>query len=188
MKLKAYLTITVRDDLTGKVLSEHRQEVHSYVQQIIDLMYRHMASANYGIKDDTGGTQTNTPSVDDWRSSVIAGYPKAPICVGTDDTAVTISDYQLAAAIANGSGAGELLYQAANYIAPATVGSRRKMLINRTFNNQSGGTITVKEAALFTWGQVPAKHFMLVRDVLDTPEAIAHNTSAVFQYEIYVEV
>lgn len=90
------------------------------------------------------------------------------IVLGTGNTPVTISDYNLQTRIVHGSGAGQLDYKAMAWDPFQVVGSTAKFKSKRQFENKSGGTITVKETGLLATDQA-GYHFLIVRDVLPTP-------------------
>jgi hypothetical protein len=72
------------------------------------------------------------------------------IVLGTDNTAVTASDYQLGTQIAHGSGAGQLEYGGMGGVPPYEKGSNWEMQMYRPFVNASGGGITVEEIGIYT--------------------------------------
>ena len=65
--------------------------------------------------------------------------------VGTNPAAVTVNDFNLGTQIANGLGAGQLIYGACAVGAAGAGGSTAQMSITRNFTNVSGGDITIKE-------------------------------------------
>lgn len=76
------------------------------------------------------------------------------IVVGTSDTAFSADHYALQALIAHGTGSGQLSYQA-QAIGSIEYKSGTKTweaTLTRVYNNNSGGSITVKETGLYYGG------------------------------------
>jgi hypothetical protein len=103
------------------------------------------------------------------RTYAEATESNAGIQIGTDNTAVTASDYNLGAMIAHGSGAGEALY-GATIIGPVNEsGTYPEMVIWRSFENESGGALAVEEIGLVVrhvYSGSSSNYFMIARDLL----------------------
>jgi len=103
------------------------------------------------------------------KMDALAGVITSGIRVGTNDTAVSISQTSLYTPIAHGVGAGQLSHGACTLDALIESNPTVTLKIIRTFSNGSGGTITVKEIGLFCYGVVAVTpthaSFMLGRDV-----------------------
>jgi len=97
------------------------------------------------------------------------GVVTSGIRVGTNNTAVNISQTSLYTPIAHGVGAGQLTHGACTLDVLIESNPTVTLKIIRTFSNGSGDTITVKEIGLFCYGFVAATptyaSFMLGRDV-----------------------
>lgn len=187
MRFGAYVIVEVRDLKTGKLLHRRGFESESYVRAFIDLHYRFHTSVSWPVIDYNGVSRSNTPATQDWRMDHDSdAYPRS-IVVGTGTTAVAITDYGLESVIAHGSGAGELEHQDASFVAPVTIGTRRRFFMLRTFLNQSGGAITVNETGIYTWGQGAGQGFCLVRDTVVPGEVVPDLSSITVQYEIFAE-
>ena len=88
-----------------------------------------------------------------WWSSSGAAYPPAAndnygIQVGSNATAVTITDYKLNTKITHGVGAGQLKYSSQGMTGLYTSGSTRSFKVHRFFANDSGGDVTIREVGL----------------------------------------
>jgi hypothetical protein len=115
------------------------------------------------------------------------------VVVGSDDTAFDEDQYALISIIANGTSAGNLLYGAmpyypdANYDAGTDKWTSR---LNRTFHNQSGGNVTVKETGLYLSGVLfssSAQTYMVERTVLSPSIVVADLEILRVTYDISVD-
>lgn len=111
--------------------------------------------------------------------------------VGTGDTAEDVDDYALAAQIAHGNGAGQLEHLAT--IADPVVSADPIATFHhrRSFNNNSGGAITVKEIGVYvqTNESLPnVRYFCIIRDVLDTPDTIPDTGAYQVDYTFQIHV
>jgi hypothetical protein len=98
------------------------------------------------------------------------------IVIGTDNTTPTNDDYNLLAQVAHGSGSGEMLHGPHSVVAPYEDGQSIKYELSRTFNNQSGAAITLREIGMITrahYGGYNSNTFALLlvaRDVFSDVE------------------
>lgn len=169
MKIKAYVAIEVRDK-KGRLLTRRRQQAHSLLEQFNEVLYGRMSNVTLDLKLTTGTETSLPPSGFSLLATASEGDNGYGVVVGTSDTAVAITDYALGAIVANGSGADQLLYKVVTFPdAPATVGSTNTWTIRRLFENDSGATITIKEAGIYvTVGAI--KYVGLCRDVITTTD------------------
>jgi len=103
------------------------------------------------------------------------------IIVGSGTTAVDIEDYRIDTIIAHGTGAGQLQYSAVSFGAPTQTASVIKFIVTRTFTNGTGSDVTIREIGLYG---VNDNSFLLIRDILTSPETIANNEKITFNYTI----
>jgi hypothetical protein len=110
-----------------------------------------------------------------------AGDTSAGILVGTSDTPVSLAQTNLLGLIANGTGAGQLSY-GATVVEDLTIDTTYYFKIIRTFTNNSGASITVREIGLFLkpreWS------FMFARDVPTSPITIPNGSTLTLRYII----
>lgn len=111
------------------------------------------------------------------------GATNQGIIIGTGVTAVTAADFNLAALIANGVGAGQMQYQ--NQISTQGVvitGLTSSFVLQRLFINGSGGAITVNELGILHANGGP---FMLYRDLVspgdNVPNGSTYRVAITFQ-------
>ncbi len=112
-----------------------------------------------------------------------AGVTTAGIVVGSSDTPVSIGQYALLAQIAHGSGSGQLLYGASTYEDVVKNASWFFRLI-RTFTNNSGATVTVRELGLYCVLASGGQSSMLARDVPPSPISVPNGSTLTVRYII----
>jgi len=131
-------------DKDGRVIAREERPSRSYVRQwneIFQLQAGAVASGGI-VKDTSGVTQTNA-----YRTSVAfkcdagIGYTLNGLRVGKSSTPVTISDYALGNALAEGTGTDQLEHQLTYWTGPSVVGSTLSFTMQRSFVNHSGSTI-----------------------------------------------
>jgi hypothetical protein len=111
------------------------------------------------------------------------------IIVGTGDTAFSTEQYVLATPIATGNAASQLAYNA--MIAPVLSYAAKTFTLtfSRIYNNNSGGSITVKEIGLYTGVYCfnAANKWMAERSVLSPTVAVANGAQLTVTYEISMD-
>jgi len=154
-----YLTVVVRDN-KGRVIRTHRQRSHSPTANfrtaiLPEQWYRETGtSASW---TNTSGTTNTIISIPDGSHSLIS-YPNSNtnyqtylvgIMVGSGQQSNPESAYKLAAPIANGTGAGQLIYQPPTLPSQIMInGNSAYFYIEQTYVNQSGGTVTITEVGI----------------------------------------
>ena len=106
------------------------------------------------------------------------------IVVGTDSTPVALEDYALGTLIAHGIGAGQLEYGESTVSAPTIISSTARLQCQRLFTNNSGGSITVREAGIYAG--FGARVYLVARDVFT--KVILNTDSATMTYTLQVTV
>jgi len=192
----AEIEIEVRDK-NGKLIEHRKQESRSFVKQFIDmlygLMYAYVLTLNVIEIIKTDGTTQKYPyqqSLGDTMMDVNAAANKDDygIVVGTSDEAVEYDDYNLKSKIEHGTGTGQLVYGATTFETPWKDGTEYKFRISRSFTNNSGDTITVKEVGLIANFVDPSYNALLIRDVLASPTSIPDGATLTVRYIIKVSV
>ena len=154
-----YLTAIVRDS-EGRVVKIHRQRSHSPTANFIGLMlplqYFINTNSSYTLTNTGGSTTGYQPNTTIQAYDI--SYPNAEqnfqtylamIQVGSGQQSNPYSANSLAAPIANGSGTGQLAYGQPSIPSTITVsGSEAYFTISQTFNNNSGGTVTITEVGI----------------------------------------
>jgi hypothetical protein len=110
-----------------------------------------------------------------------AGDTSAGILVGTSDTPVSLGQYNLLGLIPHGTGSGQLSY-GATVVEDLTIDTTYFFRIIRTFTNNSGASITVREIGLFLKTVSPG--FMFARDVPPSPITVPAGSTLTIRYII----
>lgn len=188
MKRELWYSVVVRDR-HGKVISRERRKSRSFVRQWNDIIYLLTTDQNGPIKcsDGTSPTVYTTDTHNLEMKAAIAESDRSTV-VGSGNTAVTISDFQLETQIAEGTGAGQLNYQAGAVAASVVSAPTCGFLIERAFVNNSGGDVTARESAIYAEVRLSAtfKAIMIVRDVFGSPQVIPDGGSLVVNYTLRV--
>jgi hypothetical protein len=198
---KAEIEFEVRDK-DGKLVRKGKMPANSWVGNIIGLLSSLTKGATSAtsttsiypvitradLKDVAGaakglfmiGAVGNTI----YGGEAPSGSASFGIKIGTNDLAVTLSQVDLQASIAHGTGAGQMLYGATTVESLVTNASWYFRVI-RTFTNNSGGTVTVREMGMFlhySASGVPSNYYMLARDVLPSPINVANGQTLTLRY------
>lgn len=159
---------------------------HSFVQQFVQLLRAQFNQADEANVRDI----LNTLRTVDWDAALqrLAFDAGAGVWVwgpqiGTDDTAEAVDDHALGAPIEHGGGAGEMDFAATTIAAIAVVADDVRCDISRTFTNNSGNTITVKEVGLTSYSGV--YNFLCIRDLPSPTYEVPNGGVLTLTYRIY---
>jgi len=155
----AYLTAIVRDS-TGRVVRVHRQRSHSptanFKGLFLPLNWYITTGQAFTLTNATGGTCSYLPNLSSSGYGIF--YPNnnlnhqtylVMIQVGSGTQSNPFNAHSLASPIANGSGAGQLVYGTPSVSNTATVsGSSAYFVIEQTFSNQTSSTIDITEVGI----------------------------------------
>ena len=166
------LTVTVKDK-DGKIIKQHKQRSHSFVSNFLALIAQAMlnqynnVSNFYGYKGAGGNVQfvstDSTPgltTIENFMTMLDSANDSSyGIVVGTGTSPPTPNDYTMENEISNGTGTGQLVYGSHSVSPPGGTTSSPTLLtpsgnvtsftVSRTFQNQSGASITVSEVGIF---------------------------------------
>lgn len=188
------IDVTIRTK-NGIIVKEYKDiPMNSYVGNALGVIGRMFNIGTYGTQVSMTNS-ANTVSNWTFADSTYAGVGKNQgILVGTDTTSVDVAQYTLAGLIAHGNSAGRLYYNANSYGGLSRVGNNFKHVISRTFSNNSGGTINIRECSLGTFSNgLPgtlAQTCMVARDILNYQGnpiniSLADGQTAQFTYNMY---
>lgn len=174
---------------------------HSYIIQFLELIYSIMRCTNnvwYGDMDATdvdnaesrlsGAAQVNNTY---GRVNAGIGDDTFGIVVGTNagTTPEDNENYKLDTKILHSAigDAGELNYQAVTFVAPSVQGANIDFDITRTFLNETGVTITVKEIGIICKNITDTKYHLMLRDVV-SDEAVLDGYTLTVVYTLRTTV
>jgi hypothetical protein len=183
MNIKIFINCKITDKY-GNVVSEKEQQANSLVKAFSVFLRTMFAGLTESVLDTSNASNTYNGAS---TSTCVAAatITTAGIVIGTGTDAVTISDYALQTKIAHGSSTDQMQYGTQTFDASVTVsGSDCYFQMARVFTNASGGTITVKEAAIYTTNG--GYKFMLDRTLLD--QAVTDGQTLTLQYKFQISV
>jgi hypothetical protein len=166
----AYLIAIIRDS-GGRIVKIHRQRSRSPTANFIGLMlpviYFSNTNSSYNIVNTGNAGNAYQPGLS--PSAWDISYPNPSsgnqtylvmIQVGSGQQSNPYSAVSLASPIANGSGSGQLVYGQPSLPSNINVsGSSAYFTVSQTFNNQSGGTITITEVGIIVNVQVSRPYY-----------------------------
>ncbi|MCK9195435.1 MAG: hypothetical protein M0P16_00460 [Syntrophales bacterium] len=184
-------------DKNGILIIDDIQRGHSWTRNFWNLFYAGFNVGPLVLADSTFGAgyanfKDNTAGV---HAQYASGQFEAKIgiiSVGTADTAFDIDQYTLAAAIEDGTSSGQLSHVAqAAAISAYTSGTQTwKTTVARIFNNNSGGSITIKEVGINNIFYVPsygARTVLMERSILSPTVAVPNGAQLTVTYEISMD-
>lgn len=143
-------------------------ECKCFVKQFGQLLHMMFGGLNgYGITDTAGTPKTPSGYSIDYhtlRCTAGAGNANYGIVVGRDNSPVDITDYALVSKCAHGTGANEFGYGGPVSFNLASDEESNTLIATRTFANNSGGSIVVKELGLIVYNDTG--YFLILRDVI----------------------
>lgn len=193
-----FITLKVRDK-NGVLVFDDTQRGHSWTRNFYNIFHTFPASftptgstygAGYLSSKQTGGTVTNpTLSGAAVHMKGLVNNAAYGIVAGTGNTAFSVEQNALAAIVGHGSGTGQLVYAAdATPAAVYTSGTKSWVAtLSRVLNNNSGGSITIKETGLYGRESSASTNFMLERSVLDPTVDVANGAQLKVTYEISMD-
>jgi hypothetical protein len=183
-------------DKNGKLLENKKGPSKSLLANFLRMLYGLFAGvtgSGYISILDTSGTGRSYPTCygTSWPiARVVASANDANhgILVGSGDAAVDPDQYALASKIANGTGSGQLVYNAVTHESPVVSGMDTTYRITRTFTNNSGSSITIKEIGIAIADGISGilYYFLIVRDVLPSPSNVPDGATFTCRYTLKV--
>lgn len=199
LRLTAEYEIEVRDK-DGRLLDFKRGQAHSWLKQFIlalrcQCCCSNRTNTNYANTTliDEGGTArtffgANTHITAYGRS----GRADEGIIVGSSDVPNSLDRYALGAKIAHGNASGQLMYGDSiieDVVNPS--GMDLQFRITRTFTNNSGAAVVVKEFGLLSCGTdntATVRSYLVSREVLPSPSSIPDGASMTIRYIFKITV
>lgn len=125
-----------------------------------------------------------------FSSSPNSGSDQTGVVVGSDATPPTMNDTKLTAQIENGSAAGELIHSSDGVTLPETTPTASFCINQRSFLNDSGGQITVREVGIYSllgYSSSANASGMIVHDII-TPIDIPDGSTLFVDYKIQIDI
>lgn len=193
---KTFIKIEVIDE-NGVPQLDYNLKSNSWVRNAYNLNFMRLTgSADASLASGYGegylkGKETGGVALGDVMAYITfqaaAGSTNSGILVGSSDSAETLESYDLASKILNGTGSGQLSYQAQETPVFSYDSGTKKWTARqkRYFNNNSGAGITVKEIGLVGHrSSYENSRFLLSRDVLGSPVTVPNGGQLSVTYVI----
>ncbi len=149
----------------GKLKRVVQTPGHSFVRGFLEILFAQMSNTTFAVRD-TGGIYQDVVGPDADILDITASGNAKGLVVGTDNTAVAISDFRMSSISGVGTGTNQFTHGAQTYVDPTVTGETAQFSILRSFTNGSGSAIFVAEVGLLGDGSNVSHDFLLVREVL----------------------
>jgi len=165
-------------DKDGNLIRGFKQPMHTFVRNSMNIIvaafaYPSGSVIQFGMNNVSDVLKyikyKDQDTVDDYTSDAPSANDNFGVLVGTSDTAWAWTQYGLSGKISHGTGAGQLSYGETTVDSADDSGAPAKVYMQRSFDNNSGGDITVREIGWFLKAKdesLAAEYFMLARDVI----------------------
>jgi len=162
-----HITLTIKEK-DGTIDKEIIAPFSSFVNNFISTLRAKFTDYSTGSTNIYGGVESNSGNyLYLYNYDSLSLNDTYNIVVGTDDGTTyshAYDNYKLGDRIEDGTGTGELSYEVnPGYSNITYAGGKLQFSIDRTFTNNSGGTISVKEIGIYGYIMLFA---CLVRDIL----------------------
>jgi len=181
MNIKTYIGEVERKQGSQLYTLKNVIEAHSFVRQFIDLLARQAKQASNPIKDITGVDRDYNPYLTTFGMNGGADETILGIVIGDNAAAVGISQYKLENQLTT-----NIAHGAVSFGGPTISGSTCYLDIIRTFTNNTGAGITIKEVGLYCNGYGVAYNHMIDRTLYEL--AIGNGEAKTLAYRIAVTV
>jgi len=137
-----------------------------------------------GWTDETGTTDLilNGAAINSFEVEELRNNAGAGIIVGTGTTAIALADFALATKIATGTAATQLRYSGCHISSIKRIASETAYRIGKTFNNLSGGSITVEEVGLIMRANTSGGQRSFLHERTLNTNTILDKTHALYSY------
>lgn len=161
-------------DSKGKILLDTGEKPSkSFVEPFLVWVYSMFSTLQLAVTDTAGAERVmygaGAPCNNFFNVNALANDSDFGIVIGTGDTAETNTDWKLETQLTEGVGGGQITHGACAIGVTAIVDVNVDLALTRTFTNNTGAGITVKEAGIYEEDDVYNWFHMIVRDVLPTP-------------------
>lgn len=185
--LEADLCFHIFED--GQPVELHRQPSRSFLANFMRLIEVHMRDLSY--YDIYFVRQSSTGSIiyhEDTFNLPESTADNTGILLGDGDSPVSADQTDLDNYFLGGTGDHELQH-AQNIVDPLNIdGNTATITVHRSFANYSGSQLTIRESGIsvLAWDQVQktGRPVLVVRDLLDTPIDMPHESSIMTSYQL----
>jgi len=186
----------VVQDRDGKVLSQEEKKSRSFLSLWNKVIWTQMTGASYPalmVTDINGNSWPLGCGTHGWnfRMDGAANNQALGIVIGTSNTPVSVSDYAMGSQITQGTGTGQMDHLATVINASVVADPNCDFLLSRSFANNSGGLITVRESGIYIMLERSLSPFTAaygcgVRDIFSTPQDVPDGGGITIEYTLRV--
>jgi len=146
------------------------RKANSFVRQFIDLLTRHLTQSAKTAKDITGADRSYNPYANTFAVNASVDVTNLGIVIGSDDTPVAIDQYSLQSQLTT-----NIAHGAVAFSGPTLSGDTCYVDIIRTFTNNTGALVTIKEVGLYCYSYGTSYVYMIDRTLytLEIPDTEA---------------
>lgn len=160
------------------------ENTNSWVSQMVDLLICYFSDTDTTVVDRTGLGFT-AESTEGHKISTLHSILQGGVFVGTGLTAVDRDDIDIEIVIAHGNGAGQLEHIPGVVTKTVSITGGYETQCEKTFNNNSGGDITINEVGLVglyesTLGLL--KQALILHDRISPGHAVVNGGSVIVRY------
>jgi hypothetical protein len=198
-KIRVEYEAEVRDK-NGKLISQIKGESHSFVKNFLRFLRALWGATTVTITNTGGGTASirgtwyqSAPSTNfPFDANAGLGTDAYGIQVGSSDAPFSRDNYSLGSKISHGTGSGQLVYGAMSFEDVADADGSSYLRLTRTFTNNSGASVTVKEIGIALRQSIYADstyyliYFLIARDVLTSPSSVPDGATFTVRYRIQI--
>jgi len=178
-------------DKDGKIIEKRREKAHSILFGFAWWFGSILMAGGGTVKDVNTGQNVNNIQTN-WQLTKVeapSNDDSYGIWVGSGSTPNSLDTYTLASKIQNGTGSGRLVYGSTSCdILDSSNFPTMRYKISRSFTNNSGGDITVREIGLVMQhspdGSSINARMMICRDVLSSPVTVPNGGILYVNYYI----
>lgn len=161
------------------------ENTNSWLRQMAEIMRSYLANDDLNSAQDTGG---NPRTIDSSQSAKLSAFGTNVLGVqaGTGSTAVDRDDFLEDVRIIDGNSANRLVYAALGILTKSTaIAGGYRVILERNFQNDSGGDITVNETAVRVFcdeaggGNVS---LLILRDVISPGHLVVNGGAVIIRY------
>ncbi len=178
--------------LDGKMGKVRRIRTNSWVKQMAQIMYANIGWIDASAVDVTGTSGSLIITISGYTIRMRIGSVTGStvgIVAGTSNAALDRDNFNLAAKINHGNGAGQLFYNTQLYDPLTAITGGYRIRLFRQLDNSSGANITIQEVGLIVDHNWPGAsnnftQFLVLRDLIPGGHTVPNGGSVILRYDL----
>ena len=173
MNIRTSVQLTIQDTRTGKMIHHHRRRSfpsHSYLRGFLHILFAQMYQGSMGTLDTGNVSRAVVQHANNLDIKAAISVSLFGLVIGKGSDAVLVTNYKLQTQCLQGSALDQLLHGVVTFDDYALYNNSLRFRANRTFTNDSGLEIALRECGIYCRATVTPYYFCIVRDIL--PEVI----------------